>query len=63
MSKLRTVPHCSPDLLATIVPATPEENTCVVLTDPMAHDWVLFLKMVGRNQQCMCMKYDDLMTD
>lgn len=32
ISKLRTVAHCNPDRLATMVPATPEESTCVVLT-------------------------------
>ena len=29
---LRMVDHCSPLLLAIMVPATPEESTCVVLT-------------------------------
>ena len=27
MAKLRTVPHCKPDLLATMVPATPDDRT------------------------------------
>ena len=29
---LRMVDHCNPLLLASMVPATPEESTCVVLT-------------------------------
>ena len=29
---LRTVSHCRPDWFAAIVPAMPEESTCVVLT-------------------------------
>ena len=32
ISRLRTVDICRPDLLAAIVPATPEESTCVVET-------------------------------
>jgi hypothetical protein len=32
ISRLRTVAICSPDLLAAIVPATPEDSTCVVDT-------------------------------
>src|SRR5208337_3229655 len=32
MAKLRMVDHCIPDLLAAIVPATPEERTWVVET-------------------------------
>ena len=32
ISKLRMVDIWSPDLLAHIVPATPDDNTCVVLT-------------------------------
>ena len=32
MSRLRTVDICRPEPLATIVPATPEERICVVLT-------------------------------
>src|ERR1019366_4951611 len=32
IARLRTFPHCSPDRLAAMVPATPEESTCVVLT-------------------------------
>ena len=32
IAKLRTVDHCRPDRLAAMVPATPEESTCVVLT-------------------------------
>ena len=32
MARLRTVPHCSPEWLAAMVPATPEDSTCVVLT-------------------------------
>ena len=28
----RTVLHCSPEWLAAMVPATPEDSTCVVLT-------------------------------
>src|SRR5262249_51468287 len=31
-ARLRTVPHCSPLRFAAIVPATPDESTCVVLT-------------------------------
>ena len=31
-SRLRTVFHCRPDLLAHMVPATPDDSTCVVLT-------------------------------
>src|SRR4030095_2833722 len=30
--RLRTVPRCRPEPLAAIVPATPEDRTCVVLT-------------------------------
>lgn len=37
MAKFLTVVHCSPERLAAIVPATPEDKTCVVLTgDPNA---------------------------
>ena len=32
IAKLRIVDHCRPDLFAHIVPATPDERTCVVLT-------------------------------
>ncbi len=32
ISRLRTVDHCRPDPLAAIVPATPDDNTCVVET-------------------------------
>src|SRR5260370_448464 len=32
INRLRTVAHCKPDLFATIVPATPDDSTCVVLT-------------------------------
>ncbi len=32
MARLRTVLHCKPEWLAAMVPATPEESTCVVLT-------------------------------
>ena len=32
MSRLRTVPHCSLDPFAVMVPATPDDSTCVVLT-------------------------------
>ena len=31
-NRLRTVLICKPDELAIIVPATPEDKTCVVLT-------------------------------
>jgi len=31
-SMLRTVDHCRPEPLAAIVPATPDDNTCVVDT-------------------------------
>ncbi|CAB3778041.1 hypothetical protein LMG28614_00525 [Paraburkholderia ultramafica] len=30
--RLRTVPHCRPEPLAAIVPATPDDSTCVVET-------------------------------
>src|SRR5262249_31353794 len=32
INRLRTVAHCSPEPLAAIVPATPDDNTCVVET-------------------------------
>ena len=32
MIRLRTVAHCRPVPLAAMVPATPDDNTCVVLT-------------------------------
>ena len=32
ISKFRIVDHCRPDLFAHMVPATPEDKTCVVLT-------------------------------
>ena len=32
----RTVDHCIPEPLATIVPATPDESTCVVLSSGVA---------------------------
>ena len=32
INRLRTVAHCSPDLFAIIVPATPDYKTWVVLT-------------------------------
>ena len=32
MSRLRRVAHCKPERLAAMVPATPDDNTCVVLT-------------------------------
>src|SRR6516225_886898 len=32
ISRLRMVLICSPDLLAHMVPATPDDSTCVVLT-------------------------------
>ena len=32
MSRLRTVDICSPDRFAAIVPATPDDSTCVVDT-------------------------------
>jgi len=32
ISRLRTVAHCSPEPFAAIVPATPDDNTCVVET-------------------------------
>jgi hypothetical protein len=31
-NKFRTVLHCKPERFASMVPATPEDNTCVVLT-------------------------------
>jgi hypothetical protein len=32
MARLRTVDHCRPERLAAIVPATPDDSTCVVDT-------------------------------
>ena len=32
MARLRTVDHCRPEWLAAMVPAMPDESTCVVLT-------------------------------
>ncbi len=32
IAMLRTVDHCMPEPFATIVPATPDESTCVVET-------------------------------
>jgi len=32
MARLRTVDHCRPEWFAAIVPAMPDESTCVVLT-------------------------------
>jgi len=32
ISRLRIVPHCKPEWLAAIVPATPDDKTWVVLT-------------------------------
>ena len=39
--KLRTVPHCRPVPFAAIVPATPEDSTCVVLTGKLGFLWLL----------------------
>jgi hypothetical protein len=36
INKLRTVPHCSPEWFAIILPATPDERTWVVLTGKSA---------------------------
>src|SRR5579862_9656450 len=32
IARFLTVAHCNPEWFAIIVPATPEDNTCVVLT-------------------------------
>src|SRR5207248_2858620 len=32
IKRLRTVDHCRPEWFAAMVPATPDESTCVVLT-------------------------------